>query len=115
MKEKKALDFVGSIIGNIIGLALVNSYFLWKPLTHGIVLDTWTEALWAANVSLVVQIAGNLILAFYHPARLYFFIQAIFSAAELLSVIVFYIVFPLDFSHHELVPKNFLKNLMSGF
>jgi hypothetical protein len=98
MKEKKTMEFVGAIFGGVIGLAIVNTVPLWLQLTNGVVKESWVNILWAANLSFAVQIAGNLILAIYRPARLYAFVQAIFAAVGLVSVIVFYIVFPLDFS-----------------
>jgi hypothetical protein len=98
MKEKNTSEFVGSIIGSIIGLAIINSVALWRPWTHGVVLESWNSILWAANFSLMTQIAGNLILAFYRPARLYSIINVIIAAAGFLSVSVFFAVFPLDFS-----------------
>ncbi len=97
MKEKKTIGFVGAIIGAIIGLVIVNTVPLWSHLTNGVILDSWVNILWAANLSMVVQIIGNFILAVYRPARLYSFLQAIFSAVGLLSLIVFFNVFPLDF------------------
>ncbi len=98
MKEKKTIGFVGAIIGAIIGLVIVNTVPLWSHLTNGVILDSWVNILWAANLSMVVQIIGNFILAVYRPARLFSFLQAIFSAVGLLSLIVFFNVFPLDFS-----------------
>ncbi len=98
MKEKKTIEFVGAIIGAIIGLVFVNTVPLWRQLTHGVILESWVNILWAANLSMAVQIIGNLILAIYRPARLYSFMQAIFAAVGLVSLIVFFNVFPLDFS-----------------
>jgi hypothetical protein len=99
MKEKKTVEFVGNIIGAVIGLVIVNTVPLWSHLTHGVILDSWVYILWAANLSMVAQIIGNFVLAIYRPARFYNFIQAIMTVAGLLSVVVFFNVFPLDFSH----------------
>ena len=98
MKEKKTGEFIGGIVANILGIALVNSVLFWRQWTHGVVLESWIDILWAANLSLIVQVAGNLLLTFYRPPRFYALIQAVFAAVGLVSVIVFYIVFPLDFS-----------------
>ena len=98
MKEKRTSEFIGAFIGGILSLVIVNSFPLWRPLTHGIVLETWVYILWAANMSIIVQMGGNLFLAIYRPARLYSLIQAMIAIAGLVSVIVFYQVFPLDFS-----------------
>ena len=98
MKEKKTSECIGAMIGGIIGLIIVNSVPLWAYLTNGIILASWSRILWAANLSMVLQIIGNFVLAVYRPARFYSFIQLILALAGLLSVIVFFQVFPLDFS-----------------
>ena len=98
MREKKIADLVVAIISGILGLVIVNTVPLWLHLTHGVILASWTSVLWAANLSMIAQIAGNLFLAIYRPARLYSLIQAVIAIAGLVSVIVFYQVFPLDFS-----------------
>ena len=98
MKEKKTSEFIGNVIGAIIGLVIVNSVPFWLHLTHGVILETFSTILWAANLSMITQIVGNISLAIYRPARLFNFIQAIMAVAGLVSVIVFYVVFPLDFS-----------------
>lgn len=97
MQEKTA-GFLASAIANFLVMIVVNSEPLWGPWTRGVVLGTWVSILWAVNLSLVVQTLGNLLLAFYRPPRLYFLVQAIHAAAALVSAIVFYVVFPLDFS-----------------
>jgi hypothetical protein len=98
MKEKNTMEFVGAIIGAVIGLVIVNTVPLWSRFTHGVILESWVNILWAANLSMIAQIIGNFVLAIYRPARLYSFIQAIMTIAGLISVIVFFNVFPLDFS-----------------
>ena len=98
MKEKKTIEFVGNIIGAVIGLVIVNTVPLWSRFTHGVILDSWVNILWAANLSMVAQIIGNFVLAIFRPARFYSFIQAILAIAGLVSVVVFFNVFPLDFS-----------------
>lgn len=98
MKEKKTVEFIGSIFGAIIGLIIMNTYTIWQRYTHGVVLDSWFNILWAANLSMVVSIIGNLLLAVYRPASMYSFVQLITSLASVLSAFVFYTIFPLDFS-----------------
>jgi len=98
MKEKKTSVCIGAMIGAVIGMAIVNSVPLWRNLTNGIILESWTKILWAANLSMILQVIGNLVLAIYRPARLCSFIQLMMALAGLVSVCVFYQVFPLDFS-----------------
>jgi hypothetical protein len=98
MKQKKTAEFVGSAIASVIGLVLVNTVLLWRHLTNGVVLGTWVDILWASNLSFLVQLVGSIVLATYRPARLHSFIMALQAVFGLVSVIVFYLVFPLDFS-----------------
>jgi len=98
MKEKRTGELVGSVFGNLLALAIVNTVIIWRQYTHGVVLESWVNVLWAANLSLIVQLGGNLVLAFYRPAGLYAFMEMAFAGLGLVSLIVFFIVFPLDFS-----------------
>lgn len=98
MREKRTAEFVGSAIGNVVGIIVLNTVPLWSHLTKGVVLGSWVDILWAANLSMIVQVIGNAVLAIYRPARLYSLIQGIHAAVGLVSVAVFYAVFPLDFS-----------------
>jgi hypothetical protein len=98
MKEKRSGDFIGSIVGDILGLAIVNTVIIWRQYTQGVILESWVAILWAANLSLLVQVAGNLVLTFYRPPRFYAFMEMLFTGLGLLSTIVFFTVFPLDFS-----------------
>jgi hypothetical protein len=98
MKEKHTPELIGEFIGAIIGLVVVNSFAYWRGWTHGVVLDSWVNILWAANLSLITQLAGYAILVVYRPARLYSFIEMLMAATGLISVVVFYQVFPVDFS-----------------
>jgi len=98
MKEKSAGDYVGAIVGNIIGIVFVNTVLLWRQYTQGVILASWADILWAANLSLGVQIVGNFLLFFYRPSWFSALLRAVFAAAGLVSIIVFFVVFPLDFS-----------------
>ena len=57
VKEKRTGELVGSIVGNVIAIVIVNSVLLWRQYTHGVVLESWVDILWAANLSFLVQIA----------------------------------------------------------
>lgn len=98
VKEHRTGEYVGSAFGNVVALFLVNMVLLWRPWMHGAVLESWVDILWAADLSIALQIVGNLVLAFYRPAWLNALMRVVFSAAGLLSLIVFWVVFPLDFS-----------------
>ncbi len=98
MKEKRTGDFAGAVIGNIIMLVFMNTVLLWRQHTHGVILESWANVLWAADISLGAQIVGNLLLCFFRPQWFSALMRAAFSATGLMSIIVFYVVFPLDFS-----------------
>jgi hypothetical protein len=98
MKEKKPIEFAVAGAVNVILLVGVNAWRLWQPWTRGVILDNFGEILWAANLSLIVQILGNVMLIFFRPPRLYSFLQAVFAAVGFVSLVVTYRVFPLDFS-----------------
>jgi len=98
MKEKKTGELTSSSIANAIGMVLFNTVPLWRQYTQGVVLEDFVRILWAANLSFVVQLAGNLSLMFYRPARFAAFVQIFTTSAALLSLIVFSAIFPLDFS-----------------
>ena len=98
MKQKRTSEFVGAVIGNAVALVLVNSVPAWLHYAQGVVLETWTNVLWASNLSLCTQILGNLILIFYRPPAFSVFMKLVLAAASLVGLIVFFIVFPLNFS-----------------
>lgn len=98
MKEKRTAEYVAAVIANIAVLVFMNTVMLWQQSTRGVILESWVAILWAVDLSLLVQIVGNLLLSFYRPAWLSALAQALFSALGVLGLIVFYAVFPLDFS-----------------
>jgi hypothetical protein len=98
MKEKKTFELTASSIANVIGIVLFNTVPLWRQYTQGVVLEDFVRILWAANLSFLLQLAGNVSLVFYRPPRFAAFVQIFTTSAALLSLIVFYVVFPLDFS-----------------
>ena len=98
MKQKRTGEFVGAVIGNLIALILVNSIPAWRQHAGGVILETWTRILWASNISFLAQALGNLILFFYRRPAFMVFMKIVFAAASLTGLIVFFLVFPLDFS-----------------
>jgi hypothetical protein len=98
MKERRTGEYVGSIVGNIVALVLVNMVLIWRPWTAGVILESWVDILWAADLSIVLQIVGSFLLVFYRPRWFDSLLRLLFSAAGLLSLIVFYLVFPIDLS-----------------
>lgn len=98
MKEKKTAELTAATIANAVFAIALNMVPLWRQYTRGVVLEDFVQILWAANISVLVQIAGNLSLIFYRPPRFAALVQLLGTAAGMLSIIVFYVVFPLDFA-----------------
>ncbi|MGA2478035.1 MAG: hypothetical protein ABSG63_04710 [Spirochaetia bacterium] len=98
MRERRAGEFIGAAVFSVIIIVAMNTAPIWRPLTHGVVLPRWSDILWAANLSLAAQMVGNLLLAAYRPPWFLTLMQTVFAAGGLLSVIVFFLVFPLNFS-----------------
>ena len=97
MREKRTGELTAEGIAQLVGVILFNTVPLWRQYTRGVVLQDFIQILWAANVSFLVHLAGNLSLIFYRPARFAALARVTATAAGLLSMIVFYAVFPLDF------------------
>jgi len=98
MREKRAGELTASVVANAVCAVLFNTSALWRQYTQGVVLDDFIRVLWAVNLSLLVQMAGSMAMIFYRPPRFAAVAQALGTAAAVLSMIVFYVVFPLDFS-----------------
>jgi len=98
MREKRTGELTGSAVGNAVCAVLFNTFPLWRQFTQGVVLDDFIRVLWAVNLSVLVQMAGSLSMIFYRPPRFAAVAQILGTAAALVSMIVFYVVFPLDFS-----------------
>ena len=98
MREKRTGELTAAAVGNAICGVLFNTFPLWRQYTQGVVLDDFIRVLWAVNLSVLVQVAGNLSTIFYRPPRFAAAAQILGTAASFLSIIVFYVVFPLDFS-----------------
>ncbi len=98
MREKKTGEYIGRALGLLVVLVAVNLVLLFLPSLDGVVRESWVDVLWAIELSLVLQIVGNTVLAFYRRAWLEGPLRAMFAGSGLLALVVFFIVFPLDFS-----------------
>jgi hypothetical protein len=98
MREKKTGEYIGRALALLVILILVNLVLLFQASTNGIVRESWVDVLWAVDLSLVFQILGNSVLAFYRRVWLEGLLRAMFAGSGLLALIVFFIVFPLDFT-----------------
>jgi len=82
VKEKKTGQLTVSSISNLIGIVLFNTVPLWRQYTQGVVLEDFVKILWAANISFLLQLAGNISLMFYRPPRFAALVQIVTTSAS---------------------------------
>jgi hypothetical protein len=80
---------------NGVLLWVVNRLPVWKPF---FLLDSYSEVLWALDMSLIVQIVLNIVLIFFHPLFFHYLANVVFSLVGIVSLSVLLQVFPVDFS-----------------
>lgn len=81
---------------NLIGLVVLNTHETWRPLLGGVVTARFPEILWAANLSVAVQLVGNALLVVRAPPALRRVLEFVFAVLGLVSVSVTLSVFPFD-------------------
>ena len=84
-------NYIVSAVINAVFLFLVNKIPDWNL---AFIAGTYPNVLWALNLSLIVQIAGNFLLIFYHPMVLHHVGNVLFSIFGFIALIVVYTVFP---------------------
>jgi hypothetical protein len=87
--------YIASAVINGVLLWVMNQLPVWKPF---FLLDSYSEVLWAVNMSLIVQIVLNLVLVFFHPLFFHYLIQTVISLVSIVSLFWIVQVFPVDFS-----------------
>jgi hypothetical protein len=92
--ERRPSAYVAGAIVNIVMLWLVNAIpgWDWRFIT-----GDFPAVLWALNLSIGMQIAGNALLLFLHPRLLHHLVQAVMQVASLLAVVVMVTVYPFAF------------------
>lgn len=103
---------LGEVFGGFITLLIFNLYIFWKPLTAGVVTDSWYRILWAVNMATVIQIVGHTALIFVRRKWFRKISKTVFNLASILSLAVFLSVFPVDFSKINLPWLNMLLRII---
>lgn len=103
-RQRGPLGFALAAIFNFFVLLVLNAYEVWRPWLGGVVTETFSQVLWAANLACVVQIFGNLILYVTSPWWLRRLADLAFALSTLVAVIVFYQVYPLDLARFGPLP-----------
>ena len=99
-------NYIFAVVINGVFLFLVNKIPDWNP---AFIADTYSSVLWALNLSLIAQIAGNFLLIFYHPMVLHHIGNILFSVFGFIALIVVYTVFPF---HLPKLRSNWLPTLI---
>ena len=86
-------NYIAAVIVNIILLVVLNKLPDWN---FRVLTPSYQDVLWVINLSLGVQVAGNVLLIFFHPLYLHYLGQAVFSAFSVFAVLRIYQVFPFD-------------------
>jgi hypothetical protein len=95
MPRKHLADYILAVAFDIAFLVIVNKIPEWNiPF----ITDTFPGVLWALNTSIVVSLAGNLILIFFHPRFLHHLLNALFALIGILALSLLLSVFPFDFA-----------------
>ncbi len=94
-RPNKLSNYIPSVIFNFIFMFVINKVPDWNIL---FITEQFSAVLWALNLALAVQIAGNFMLIFYRPLFLHHLIHVIIALFSLLSLIILYTVYPFDFS-----------------
>ncbi len=96
--ENKRRSYIGSIVSNIVVFFIINLFPLWLPKTHGVVTNAWINALWAMDLNIIINVCGSIVLIAYSPRWFKALIEFLITGTALISVSIFLVVFPLDFS-----------------
>lgn len=93
--QRRPAAYVAAIVANIIMVWIVNAIPGWN---WSFVTADFPAVLWAMNLSLGMQIAGNALLLFFHPRFVHHLVQALLNTVSLLAVIILVTVYPFDFT-----------------
>lgn len=93
--QRRPAAYAAAIVANIVMVWVVNAIPGWN---WPFITADFPAVLWAANLSLGMQIAGNALLLFLHPRFVHHLVQAVLNAVSLLALIIVVTVYPFDFN-----------------
>lgn len=94
-RENRMSSYVASLVFGGALLWVMNALPSWHV---PFLLDSYSRALPAINLSLWVQIAMNIVLIFYHPRFFHHLSQVVVAGFSIFAIATIASVFPLDFS-----------------
>jgi hypothetical protein len=99
-KRKKWYEYLFTSIINLILLYIANNILYWNL---SFISSSFSEVLFAVNLSLIVRIVGNISFIFYHPPWFKHATKVIINITALLAAYMFYVVFPFIISQNFIV------------
>lgn len=91
-KTVRRSEYIFSIFANLILYYIANNILNWNL---SFIAPTFSQVLWAINLSIGITILGNILLIVYNPAWLRHIVKAIMNFFALIATYIFYTVFPL--------------------
>lgn len=88
-------EYIGSIIWNLIWLFIVNKIPDWH--LH-FINEHYLTVLYALNMNIIIQIGGNVLMLILDFRFVRHLSRILMEGANFLLLIIFYYVYPLDFS-----------------
>ena len=93
----RQFGYVVAIIVNVVMIYVFNNLLSWHlPYISQVLAPAFTNCLWAINLSLSVTIFMNFIFLVFDPHWFHRMMEAIQNVFALVSMYVFYSIFPLE-------------------
>jgi hypothetical protein len=93
----RQFGYIVAIIVNLVLLYVVNNLLNWHlPYISNVLTPAFANCLWAINLSLSVSIFINFLFLAFDPRWFRHLMQVIQSVFGLISVFIFYSIFPLQ-------------------
>lgn len=97
-REPRRLAYALGFAVNLMLLLIVHAYEIWLPSTRGVVTEAWPAVLWAIDLSIAIQLAGNALLFLTHPRPLRAAVDLVEIAASWVAMSACLAVYPFEFS-----------------
>lgn len=94
-RENRVSGYIVSLVFGGVLLWVMNALPSWNV---PFLLDSYSRALPAINLSIWVQIAMNIVLLFYHPHFFHHLSQVVIAGFSIFAIATVAAVFPVDFS-----------------
>ena len=91
-KTVRRSEYIFSIIANLILFYIANNIMNWNL---SFIAPSFSQVLWAINLSIGVTIFGNILLIIYNPAWLRHIMKVVMNIFALIATYIFFTVFPL--------------------